>query len=143
MRKILIGIVVLAACGSKGDGKSGKGGVVGARVELKRLSDMAMRDYVKNNDIYPPIDVGPTPAKPCCSQPDHVCKPDPADWSGDWSQLPFEMVQPFKFQYSYKGTGQGFTATAVGDPDCDGHTITITATGTAPIGNPAVTFTEQ
>ena len=146
MRKMVIGIAVLAACGSKGDGKGGKGGkdgAVEAHVQLKRMADRAKQYFVAHDNVFPVAEIGPTPAKPCCDQPDHTCRPDPADWAGDWSQLSFDMNQPSKFQYSYKGTAQEFTAIAVGDPDCDGHKITITATGTAPAGNPTVTFSDQ
>jgi len=66
-----------------------------------------------------------TPARPCCAQPNHECKADPAQWKqSTWVQLHFAIKEPHRFQYRFTSRGVGRTAAYVaearGDRDCDG-----------------------
>jgi hypothetical protein len=100
-----------------------------ATLMLNKLAKSAKTAFV-TNAAYPTGSAGPTPATPCCAQPDKRCAPNPADWADPtWRALDVSIDEPFRFQYSYQSDGKTFTATAVGDPACDGKTVTHTAKG--------------
>jgi hypothetical protein len=101
-----------------------------AELQLNKLGKSAKVEFMVN-DAFPVGKVGPTPATPCCAQPDKKCAPDPQAWADPvWQALEFQIDEPHLFQYSYESDGKTFTATAVGDLACDGKPTTHTATGT-------------
>lgn len=98
-------------------------------MQLNRIGKSAKVAFITNAE-YPTGRAGPTPATPCCAQPDKQCAPAAADWANPiWQALDFRIDDPFRFQYSYESDGKTFTATATGDLACDGKTTTLTARG--------------
>ena len=110
------------------------------KVALKGIGRIASEELV-DKGAFPTGKVGPTPATPCCQQPDQQCAPNAADWSDPiWQALFVEQDRPFRFQYSYESDGKTFTATAVADLACDGNVTTHTVTGAIDAsGQPTIT----
>jgi len=153
MRRLALAVlVVIGACG-KGDGKGGRDDEPGpldyakktkkteGELQLDSIAKQSKKYFYAHDNRFPAMKIGPTPAAPCCTQPDQKCRPDAADWAGtDWDQLQFRIEEPFRFQYSYESDGTTFTATATADLDCDQQTMTtFVAHGRAMAGEPEVT----
>jgi hypothetical protein len=127
MGRILWVLVLAAGCGAAKDyADSSK--ATEAKVQLAKLERIA-REHAATNGELVKGSVGPTPANACCRQPGQKCAPDPADWSGLWQSLDFQLDLPFRFQYSYQSDGKTLTALAVADLDCNGATITFKLEG--------------
>lgn len=133
-------IAMAVGCGKGGGGSGGDpraGKVSEAELYLKKIGDNAKRAFVAGNNAFPTGSVGPTPAVPCCQNPDKWCQPSPADWSDPvWQQLDFHVDDRFLLQYSYQSDGKTFTATATGDPECTGGTKSWTIAGSIVNGQP-------
>jgi hypothetical protein len=114
-----------------------------ALLQLDKLTKTSKTLYITNAS-YLAGSAGPTPAQPCCGQPDNKCHSAPTDWTNDpvWHGLDFEIDDPNLFQYSYRSDGKTVDATAVGDLDCDGIFITYTLHMDATNGNPSASITE-
>jgi hypothetical protein len=127
MTRIVWVLVVAAGCGAAKD-YADKSKATEAKLQLAKLQ-MSAKNAVAMNGGLVVGTAGPTPATPCCQQPQQKCAPDPADWTGVWHALDFQIGDPFRFQYSYQSDGQTFTALAVGDLDCSGSTTTYKLEG--------------
>src|SRR6185295_5347469 len=117
MGRLVWCLVLAIGCGAAKD-YADKSKATEAKVQLARLQ-MRARQQVEISGELMKGTIGPTPATACCKQPQQRCAPDPADWSGLWQALEFQMDLPFRFQYSYQSDGQTFTALAVADFDCN------------------------
>lgn len=110
---------------------------------LNRLGKEAKVAFV-TDATFPQGKAGPTPAKPCCDQPDHKCAVVD-EWMNDpvWKALDFQVLEPGHFQYTYESDGMNSAkATAIGDLDCDGTPITYTLELSAKDGNPEMKITK-
>ena len=125
------------ACITKGMGDyQAKSKASEGKVMLKMLEKRLKMAAVEKAAL-PTGKVGPTPATPCCKQPDQKCPPTPADWADPtWQALEFQIDEPMRFQYSYESDGKIVTATATGDLACDGHATTLTLKRTLDNGQP-------
>jgi hypothetical protein len=143
MRTVLVvAMLAVAACKSAVDDYKTKAKATEAKLMLNKLSARAKMEF-NTKQAFPKGSVPLTPAKACCSNPDHKCPANPADWANPiWQALEFQIDEPFVFQYSYESDGQTATIKAVGDLDCDGKTATYEAKGTAENSNPKFVFVD-
>jgi type IV pilus assembly protein PilA len=116
-------------------------------LQIDAIEGKAKKWFYKHDQSYPTTTSAATPAAACCTNANHLCAPNAADWSaGAWVDLNFKMTdKPFRFQYAYTGAagGQSFVAVARGDLDCDatsGQTV-ITSTGAVTKGEPTTVRT--
>lgn len=139
-------IVIAAAmgCSGKGDPSSdnfeayaNKSKAIEATAALTVLGRSALETYAEKG-AFPAGKAGPTPATPCCQEPDKMCPV--ADWDAEpvWNALFVSMDRPTRFQYAYESDGQTATATATGDADCDGTPITFRLELSVKDGTPAM-----
>ncbi len=108
-----------------------KSKAIEGKVVLHAASRSAKEAFIEKN-AYVAGKAGPTPATPCCAQPDHVCVEGPDEWAQSpvWTALQIQGARSNKFQLTYESTDpKSFVMTAIGDPDCDGHPVTLTVHG--------------
>ena len=98
------------------------------RLKLQSLRDTLLQWWSVKKEL-PAGKAGPTPAVPCSSAPDHLCRIE-TGWYSDpiWRLLDFEVTEPDHFQYTYESDGRVACATAVGDPECTGARVELVLT---------------
>ena len=99
-----------------------------ATIQLNKIARAAKEQYAVNSRF--PSTFVFSPAVSCCTQNfnnKRQCAPNPADWTGGWTLLDFEISEPFYYQYLYIGFSfpgfNIFVAQATGDLDCDGTSV--------------------
>jgi hypothetical protein len=103
-----------------------------ADITLHFAAARAAMAFTANNNAYVTGKAGPTPATPCCAQPDHFCTDSPDEWAQSpiWSALKILPSRSTHYQLTYESTDpKSFVMTPIGDPDCDGHPVTLTIHG--------------
>ena len=114
---------------------------IDGKLAVHRLVRSAKMAFIENS-AFVAGKAGPTPATPCCAQPDHVCAEDPTEWAKSpvWSALQIQSAESNQFQFTYESTDpKSFVVTAIGDPDCDGHPTTLTIHGSVDANNTPIT----
>ncbi len=83
-----------------------------------------LRIYHISHEVLLAGNVALTPAKACCSYPDHLC---PAgEWKAEtWNIVGLDNTKARHFQFRFEGTRSKVVVEAVGDLDCDGKLITF------------------
>lgn len=110
MRAVAV-LLLITACGHDHHRDSTE-----VSLNLGKLTRNARSAFIAD-EKFPIGTVGPTPAAPCCGQPDNQCPVTDA-WkkSSVWRDLEFEIDEPTYHQYSYESDGKTSGAPATEFP---------------------------